>query len=236
MTAATELAPGEVHVIRFRLDQDAVEINRLRGFLAPDELARAGRLRDGQVSNRFVAGRGMLREILGGYLGLAPGLLNLAAGENGKPKLAAEQGENGLCFNLSHAGDLALLAVSGDCELGIDLEKMHDDLPFQGMAAQFFSTREQSELFSLPAESRLDAFYRCWTRKEAYLKGCGSGFSEPANNCDVSLLPGQPPALLQHRLPPDEAARWTLMDLTAPDGYYAAIAVRGAAPVIRYLH
>jgi len=236
MTAETALAAGEVHVIRFSLDKEKVELHRLQRFLSPDELARADRLRDGQTSKRFVAGRGTLREILGGYLALAPGSLKIEVGAFGKPKLAVGQGESGLCFNLSHSGDLAILAVSSGCELGIDLELQQDDLLFQGMAAQYFSSSEQTELFSLPPEMQLAAFYRCWTRKEAYLKGCGSGFSLPANVCDVSLLHGQPPALLQHRTRPAEPARWHLMDLTAPDGYYAALAVRGAVPVIRYLH
>jgi len=233
MTVATAPAPGEVHIHRFCLDMEDKERERLHRFLSPDELVRADRLRNQQTRNRFIAGRGILRKTLAGYLGLEPRALRLTAGEHGKPKLSAEQGDNGLCFNLSHADNQALLAVSGNCELGIDLELSHDDLPFQGMAAQFFSVREQAELFSLPAELQLDAFYRCWTRKEAYLKGCGSGFYNPANSFDVSLLPSQSPALLEHRTSPDEPARWQLTDLTVPDDFHAALAVRGEAQLIR---
>lgn len=224
---------GEVHVHQFSLDREDRERARLHRFLSPDELVRADRLRNRQTRNRFIVGRGVLRETLAGYLMLEPGALRLAAGEQGKPHLSGEQGQNGLCFNLSHAGNLALLAVSNQCELGIDLEQQVDDLPYQGMAEQFFSRREQTELFNLPAESQLAAFFRCWTRKEAYLKGCGSGFSQPANCCDVSLLPGHAPALLEHRTCPAEPSRWQLMDLTVPDGFYAALAVKGDAPLVR---
>jgi len=234
MTTVTMPALGEVHVHRFHLDREKKDRARLHRYLSSEEMGRADRLLNQSACNRFVVGRGMLREILSGYLGLDPGSLRIAAGDHGKPILSAEQGQSGLCFNLSHANGLALLAVSGHCELGIDLERQQDDLPFQGMAAQFFSCREQAELFSLPSGLlQLEAFYRCWTRKEAYLKGCGSGFYQPADSFDVSLLPGQPPALLEHRTNPDEPARWRLMDITVPDGFYATLAVRGEVPVIR---
>lgn len=233
MTTATVPAPGEVHIHRFCLDLEDKERARLHRFLSPEELVRADRLRNRQTRNRFIVGRGVMRETLAGYLGLEPGSLRLAAGEQGKPHLSGEQGQNRLCFNLSHAGNLALLAVSNQCELGIDLEQRVDDLPYQGMAEQFFSPRELTELFSLSLELQLDAFFRCWTRKEAYLKGCGSGFSQPANCCDVSLLPDHVPALLEHRTCPAEPGRWQLMDLTVPDGFYAALAVKGDAPLIR---
>ena len=234
MTALTMPAPGEVHVHRFGLDREKKDRARLHRYLSSEEMGRADRLLNQSACNRFVVGRGMLREILSGYLGLEPSSLRIAAGDHGKPELAADQGQSGLCFNLSHTDGLALLTVSSHRELGIDLELQQDDLPFQGMASQFFSCREQTELFSMPpGPLQLGAFYRCWTRKEAYLKGCGSGFYQPADSFDVSLLPGQPPALLEHRTNPDEPARWRLMDITVPDGFYATLAVRGEVPVIR---
>ena len=234
MTALTMPAPGEVHVHRFGLDREKKDRARLHRYLSHEEMGRADRLLNQLACHRFVVGRGMLREILSGYLELDPGSLRITAGRHGKPELSAEQRQSGLCFNLSHADGLALLAVSGHCELGIDLERQQDDLPFQGMAAQFFSCREQAELFRLPpGPLQLGAFYRCWTRKEAYLKGCGSGFYQPADSFDVSLLPGQPPALLEHRTNQDEPASWRLMDITVPDGFYATLAVKGEVPVIR---
>lgn len=233
MTPANVPALGEVHVHRFCLDRDERERARLQRLLSPDELVRAERLRTPQIRNRFVVGRSLLRETLAGYLGLEPDSLLIAAGTYGKPRISAEHGPNALFFSLSHSGDLALLAMSSHCELGVDLEQRQEGLPFQTMARQFFSAREQAELFSLPPELQLAAFFRCWTRKEAYLKGHGSGFSQPANQCDVSLLPDHPPALLEHRTCSDEPARWRLMDLTVPDGFYAALAVEGDAPVIR---
>jgi len=93
------------------------------------------------------------------------------------------------------------------------------------MARRYFSQHEQEDLFTLLPEERLAAFYRCWTRKEAYLKGTGTGFSQPSTSFDVSLLPQQAPALLAHRGSPAEMDRWSICDLPVPEGYCAAIAV-----------
>ena len=141
---------------------------------------------------------------------------------------------DGLSFNLSHSGDLAIMAIAKQCQLGIDLEQLRNDLPFRAMAQQFFSRREQKDLFSLPVELQPAAFFRCWTRKKAYLKGCGSGFSRPSNLCDVSLLPGQPPALLADKSDPAQLTRWSLIDLDVPAGFSAALAIQGQYPFIVY--
>lgn len=222
---------GEVHIRLIKLAVSEADLSRLECLLAPDERARADRLIARQVRNRFVAGRGLLRRILGSYLGVEPDRLFLETNQYGKPFLPERPGGQQLNFNLSHSADLAILALAEDCEVGIDLEQMRGDLPFQAMARQFFSRREQRDLFSLPAGQQPAAFYRCWTRKEAYLKGCGSGFSQSADFCDVSLLPCRPPELLADRTNPDQPARWSLIDLEVPPGFCAALAVRNRHPV-----
>ena len=139
-----------VHLTAFA--RESAELARLERFLAPDELHRAGRLLDPRARNRFIAGRGFLRETLAGYLGEEPARLRLAAGEFGKPCLAEEEQGAGVCFNLSHAGDYCLLAVAVNRAVGIDLEQVRDDLPFREMARRYFSVRERAELFSLPED------------------------------------------------------------------------------------
>lgn len=227
--------PPEAGAVALHLNpfaRESAELARLERFLAPDELHRAGRLFDPRARNRFIAGRGFLRETLAGYLGKEPAMLRLAAGEFGKPCLAESEQSAGVCFNLSHAGDYCLLAVAVNRAVGIDLEQVRDDLPFREMALRYFSMRERAELFSLTEDRQLSAFYRCWTRKEAYLKGCGSGFSQPCDSFEVSLLPGVSSALLQHRNSPDEPARWTIIDIPVPAGYCASLAAEGEAPPI----
>lgn len=227
MTAPPWPASGEIHIRRVTLSQREADLIRPERILSPDELRRACRLLSRQARNRFMSGRIFLRQTLATYLSLDPARLCLTTNEHGKPRLSGEQATSGLCFNLSHSYDRAILALAHNCELGVDIEQVREDLAYRPMAQRFFSHREQTELFSLPPELQIAAFYRCWTRKEAYLKGCGSGFSQPATCCDVSLLPGHPPALLGHRIDPAEPERWSLADIAAPPGFCAALAVQG---------
>ena len=115
------------------------------------------------------------------------------------------------------------------------MELLRQDLPYRDMAERYYSPREQQDLFGLAPDEQLAAFYRCWTRKEAYLKGTGTGFSQPANGFDVSLLPQHEPALLAHRASPEETLRWSIRDVAMPKGYCAAVAVEAEAPEIKRL-
>jgi len=228
-------AAGEVQILFAPLHLDRGDLALQERFLATDEILRADRLLDRRARDRFVAGRGFLRESLAAYVGLQPKGLRFCHGADGKPYLLDEFGAGTLRFNLAHSGDLAVLAIAVGREVGIDLEKVRDDLSFREMAQRFLSNRERAELFRLPPDCQLAAFYRCWTRKEAYLKGCGTGFSQPADIFDVSLLPNRPPALVMHRTSPGEPARWRLVDIPAPEGYCATLAIEGEAPVLRML-
>jgi 4'-phosphopantetheinyl transferase len=229
----TAPSPGQVHLHLASLVCGEGELERLRGFLTAEELQRSNRLIDPLLRNRAAAGRGLLREMLGGYLLEEPGRVLLSEGEFGKLHLSEYLEHDSISFNLSHAGNSLLLAVCAGCEIGVDMEQMRQDLPFRGMAERYFSVREQQELFSLPAADQLAAFYRCWTRKEAYLKGTGTGFSQPANGFDVSLLPLHPAALLQHRSSSGEVERWSIRDIAMPAGYCAAVAVENMNPEIK---
>ena len=221
--------PGEVHIRLFNLAVSEAQLAGLEQLLALDERERSKRLINRQVRNRYIAGRGLLRETLADCLDREPGDLCLKTNPYGKPFLSGEHVKHGLSFNLSHSGDLAILALCEGCELGIDLEQLREDLPFKAMAQQFFSLREQADLFSLPAGLQPAAFYRCWTRKEAYLKGVGSGFSQPADICDVSLFPDQPPVLIAHQTNPTQPSKWSLIDLDVPQGFCAALAIQKAS-------
>lgn len=232
----TRLWPGtgEVHICQFSLAIGDAELPGLEQLLSTDERQRADRLLDRQIRNRFIAGRGRLRQILAGYLETEPADLLLTTNPFGKPGLKNRH-DHGLCFNLSHSGNLCILALARNCELGVDLEQMRDDLPFEAIARQFFSRNEHSELFSLPPAMRAEAFYRCWTRKEACLKAFGSGFSSPPDICDLSLLPGQPPALLALQSNPEQLCEWYLADLAVPEGFCAALATRSQISAVIYL-
>jgi 4'-phosphopantetheinyl transferase len=223
------LAPDEVHVWRAALPVSGAAQERFERSLSQDERARASRFHFPRDQERFITTRGLLRAILGGYAGLEPAELTFDYSSFGKPSLAPAHGGHGLRFNLSHSGGLALLGITRGREIGIDVERFRPDLATDKIARSFFSPREVSELLALPADARPAAFFACWTRKEAFVKARGEGLSFPLDQFDVSLAPGEPAALLATHGDPQEAQRWTLMELDAGPGYAAALAVEAGS-------
>jgi 4'-phosphopantetheinyl transferase len=219
--APPPLDEGEVHV--WALELDAPPPPGHAGWLAPDERRRADRFHFERDRRRFVAARTLLRELAGGYLGIAPHELRFAYGPTGKPALAA----CGLGFNLSHSDELALFAFARGRELGIDVERERE-LPDAGeIASRYFSPAERGAWARLPHEERPRAFFRCWVRKEAFIKATGDGLSRPLDSFDVTLAPGEPARLLRLAEEPDAAERYWLEELAPAAGFAAALAVKG---------
>ncbi len=228
------LAEGEVHVWRVCLRRDEAALRELLETLSPDERERGDRFHFRRDREHFIAARGALRAILGRYVGVAPGLLRFSYDGYGKPALSGAPGGDALRFNLSHSNGLALYAVTRGREVGIDLEFVREDFAGFDIAERFFSTREVSALRALPPAARASAFFDCWTRKEAYIKALGEGLSHPLHAFTVSLTPGEPAALLYTDDDPQEAARWSLVELLPGEGYRAALAVEGVTTPLRY--
>lgn len=221
------LAGGEVHVWRIELDVPESKVKGLRQTLGVDERARADRFHFDRDRRRFIVGRACLRAILGRYLRIKPEDLRFSYSQNGKPTLADEFGDYGINFNLSHSHELALLGVTLYAEIGIDIERRRSDFDFEEIAERFFSPREAMRLSGLPLELRGEAFFKCWTRKEAYIKGRGEGLSHRLDQFDVSLAPGEKAALICTRPDAAEANRWTLQELAPGFDYTSALAVKG---------
>ena len=219
------LADSEVHVWRVCLEVSEFRLGELQKMLSADERERAARFRFQRDRNRFVVGRGCLRQILGRYSGTKPDRVRFKYGANGKPSLAGTLPDL-IRFNLSHSDRLMLLAVSKGREIGIDVEKMDQQIEFDSIAERFFSSREQATLQSLPEEQKCRAFFACWTRKEAFIKALGDGLSVPLDSFDVSLAPGEPAALLESRVGRQES-EWCLQELPAGAEYVAAMVVQG---------
>jgi 4'-phosphopantetheinyl transferase len=209
-------------------------VRELEQTLSEDERERARRLRFERDRRRFVVARGTLRGLLARYTALDPAALRFQYGRRGKPALAAELNATGLRFNLSHSHELALYAVARGRELGIDVEQRRPDRAEAGIAERFFSPRELEALRALPTERWTEAFFTCWTRKEAYIKAKGAGFGIALDQFDVTVAPGQPAVLLATRQDPPDAARWSLHDLHPGDGYAGALAMEGDARILRY--
>lgn len=173
------LSPGELHLWRFPLVPLPANLSSLQKILCAAESTRAARLLDRQKGGKFLLCRARLRQILATYLQCAPARIEFSYGLYGKPELAGRAGEH-LHFNLSHAGEWAVLAVSAAAPLGVDIERIDPLLDYGKLAARFFAAAEQRELAAVAQERRRRVFYRLWTRKEARLKGEGKGFSAPA--------------------------------------------------------
>jgi 4'-phosphopantetheinyl transferase len=222
-SSSGQLAIGdEIHVWQAWLDRDAEKLQRLQATLSPDEGARANRFHFAKDKNHYVAGRGILRELLGKYLGQPASALEFSYGEHGKPALAGVNAAGELSFNLSHSGGLAVYAFARERNIGIDVEQIRPDFVSEDIARRYFSTREVNDLLSLPAAERTTAFFRCWTRKEAYIKARGGGLQIPLDSFSVSLLPGQPAQFLG-----GVDSSWQLAALDPAEGYAATLVYNG---------
>ena len=228
------LRDDKVHVWHASLDLPVSQIQRLEHTLSAEERRRAERYRFQKDRERFVAARGLLRTILGRYLKTEPGRLRFCYNAYGKPELAEEMGNGTHCFNVSHAHEYALYAVTYGRAVGVDIEYIHPDPVEEKIAERFFSPREVAVLRALPEHMQTRAFFNCWTRKEAYIKARGQGFSIALDRFEVSLTPGAPAALLSVNGDPQEASRWSLRELSVGSDYVAALAVKGQGWLLRY--
>jgi 4'-phosphopantetheinyl transferase len=228
------LENNAVHIWRAYLDQPQPGLDQLRQTLAQDELQRAARFAFAHDSARFIAGRGVLRAILGQYLDLRPDLLHFEYGAAGKPALAQAFASHNLCFNLAHSHGLAIYAVARGRAIGVDVERIRADVDVEQIASTAFAPAELAELLALPAAQRLPAFFACWARKEAYVKARGDGLSLPGDQFQVLLAPGAPPKLLRTEWDHQEASDWSLYDLDAGEEYAAALAAEGHDHTMTY--
>ncbi|HSB01710.1 MAG TPA: 4'-phosphopantetheinyl transferase superfamily protein [Anaerolineales bacterium] len=224
-----DLQPWQVDVWQVRLDLPAHMLERLQEFLSEEETQRAARFHFTADRNRFIAAHGCLRAVLTRYLRCLPDQFTFSVNSYGKPAL----NDHTLEFNLSHSSDVALIAISQERRVGIDVERIRPGISSQVIAQQYFSKFEFAELQTLPLEQKEAAFFTCWTRKEAYIKAQGLGLSLPLESFDVSLLPNEPAILRATRPDPDEARRWTLFALEIDPYHEASVAVEGEGLELR---
>ena len=216
------LEAGQVHVWRICMEPEDDLLDQFRETLEPEELDRARRFRFERLQKHFVAGRGFLRHVLSRYLNIRPGELRFSYNDYGKPSLAGEQS---LQFNMSHSHEVGLVAVARNAAVGVDVEHMRADFASEDIATRFFSRLEVETFSDLPKEERVTAFFRCWARKEAYIKAIGKGLSQPLDGFDVTLAPSEPAALL--RAGEEDTLTWSMSDIDVGSDYASALAVEG---------
>jgi 4'-phosphopantetheinyl transferase len=213
---------GEVRLFLARLDPEPERQAELRALLSPREEQRALSFATELLRGRWVAARGMLRELVGRAQGVPPSQVVFRYAEHGKP------GADGLRFNVSHSGDYALYALSPDLEVGVDVE-LPRSRRTDALARRFFAPGEQERLFALDEPARAQAFFRLWTCKEAFLKATGEGLSRSLRSYEID--PAQGRVLWANDA---EAARWSVHPLDPPAPYAAALVAEGTPRVTKF--
>ncbi len=229
--AEIDLPAGEVHLWAARLDPPLGRLQECERLLSEDERSRAERFRGGLLRNRYIAGRGMLRMLLGRYLRVDPASFSLSYQAHGKPELGPPWNSGSVEFNLAHSHELAVYAFTRGSPIGVDVECIRPMPNAAALMERFFSPQEVEQWRQMPAERQLSAFFQGWTRKEAWLKAVGSGLSFPLDQFCVSL--DDPARVLSIRGDTGEAARWWLESCEPCEDCVAAVAMRGKAALVR---
>ncbi len=223
-----EPAPDDViDVWRFELDVSEHDW----AILTPDEAQAAKRIVVDEKRDRKASSRAHLRRILARYLSTRPQDVRFSYGQHGKPMLAEHDEPQ---FNLSDSESRGIAAVSRGARIGVDLEFAREGRAFTDIADRFFAEVESAALRALPSEDRRTAFYRAWTRKEAYLKAWGTGLSFGANRFTLDYIGEGPGSLVATEMPEDDASRWHFKDVELGPAYTGAICFEGPDRPIRW--
>ncbi|MBV8453661.1 MAG: 4'-phosphopantetheinyl transferase superfamily protein [Deltaproteobacteria bacterium] len=228
-----ELDPGEVDLWLASLDCPPAPLRAMTTALSADETERKFHFEADRA--RFIKARAILRDLLSRYLDCTAGEIAFAYEPSGKPRLGGiKSSTTDLRFNLSHSADAALYAIARGRELGVDIESIRPEMLWGRLANCFFCPSEVVKLHEWPAPQRMFGFFTCWSRKEAYIKARGGGLSIPLNSFEVSVAPGEEPALLA-AADPDELKRWSFWEVPLGESFAGALVVDGRPSRVRLL-
>ncbi len=219
------LPEREVHSWHARLDLEVGRLEALAGGLDPAELARASRFSSERERERFVAGRGILRNILGQYLGVPPGSLRFGYSPRGKPFLLPR---SSVQFNVSHTGARLIVVVARNRRLGVDVETYPSIETVDAVAGRVLSDEELEQLRRVDRSQQPAVFARLWTRKEAYLKADGRGVTGGLHRVDAGTLTDKARVLDDVSGEWTEDPRWTLRELDLDPPIAGCVAAEGA--------
>lgn len=220
------LDAGDIHIIAVALDEpDAAARSLIDQAITAAERTRADRFHFAVDRDRFLVGRAVLRGLLAQHTGRAPDDIPIVEGARGKPLLAAGIDDT-LQFNVSHSRGLALVALTRLGELGIDVEAIHDLSDLVSVAERYFAPDERAVIRELDGQARIEAFFTCWTRKEAYIKALGEGLAHPLDRFVVAMRAGEPARFLRIGDDTSAASAWTLADLRPAPGFVGALAIQ----------
>jgi 4'-phosphopantetheinyl transferase len=215
----------EVHIWYALIEHLHAHAAEFFTLLSPDENARAERFYFENDRERYIIGRGLLRSLLASYLDLEPSQIQFTYGPCGKPELGTKKHGNDLRFNVSHSKDLLIYAFCWDRLVGIDVEHIHSMPDEQRLAEEFFSVPESAFLQALSGNQKLEAFFRLWTCKEAFLKAGGDGLAKSMDQFEIQLAGAELARVVSIEGDPNRATRWRLETFEPVPGYQAALAI-----------
>jgi 4'-phosphopantetheinyl transferase len=219
---AKRICGADVHVWVVDLEASPPSVRELASTLSSDEKDRATSFKFEHLATRFRVCRGLLRTFLAAYLRTAPNDIEFLYGKCGKPFVA---GVENFHFNLAHSEEMAVYAFAWGCDLGVDIERIRDIRDIGAIARHFFCPEEVADLSSVNAGERLEAFFACWTRKEAYIKATGEGLSASLDSFRVALQPREPPSFVHINGSVLEADLWSLHSFRPNEDQIGALAV-----------
>ncbi len=226
--------PDHVDIYRIRLDLAETEIAVYAQWLSPDERARADKFLSAAKAREFTITRAYLKKILAQTLAEDPAHITIAHADQGKPYLVCNGRHTRIRFSVSHSHGLALIAITLDRDIGIDVEQVRADVDHDALARRFFSSAEYEALQVCAETTRLQAFFTTWTRKEAIVKATGKGIALGLQQFDVSVVPGLAPRVLATRWELAGMPDWTLIDIQTDKDYVASLAVSGGNITVCY--
>lgn len=221
---------AQVHVWRIHLDLNEDMVERLGRLLSEDETDRAQRFHFDRHRRRYIVSHGFLRRILSGYLAMEPAEINFLVQDRGKPYLPLS---DRLLFNMSHSHETALIAVTRDCHIGIDLEHMKRKADVDRLAERFFSKQEYEGIRYLRSDLKTVGFFRLWTLKEACLKATGHGIAG-LEGVEFAVSSGNPLSLIKFEVQPAPISCWSIYQFDPLPEYAAAMVVEGQGMSLRW--
>jgi 4'-phosphopantetheinyl transferase len=220
------LEMNQIHLWCAAMSDFEAELEEFLAMLSPEEWTRAEKFRFSKDRNQYIIRHGILRVLLGRYLGLPASNVSFSHGALGKPEIKADLIPDYLHFNASHSGNLALFVVTYDSPVGVDVEYLRLVPDFAEIASRFFSPRETEALMALPIDRRIRGFFAYWTRKEAILKATGQGIGEGLAKVEVALPPWQEVETRQTVGESEDRREWQLRSFSPAPGYLGALAFR----------
>ena len=217
------LRTSEVHLWRIDLDQERRNLEAMERNLIGTEIEKSRRFRFGKDREQFILSHGILREVLGTYLKVEPKDVPIASDSRGKPEIIGGSKKAELRFNLSHSEGMTLIATAMNRDLGVDVEYAEPDFPVLEVAQRFFTRREAELVASSKGTERSEAFFRIWTRREAYMKATGAGLGSPS--ASVPFFGGGTSSETVHNF--KNGREWTCFDIKLERNYFAALVVEG---------